>query len=207
MRTVVAYGAGAAAVCVLGRHCAGYADAWCDHLALWGHTVAVQDGRPSWLRGGDGRPSWLRGGATTHALSQYGHGLLSGGRVAEAIPVLERQFAMCQEELGSAWPSAGTFGSTSLYLSLAYRLLGDNERSIAKADQGLRLFFCANGDYDKAEVEVGRILAARALAMLSSDEDAAVEQMGKALALVSNADPFTLALARQLNDHLASRGL
>ena len=212
LRRVLACAAAIAAVGGLSRQCSWYADVWCDGARLWAHAVAVQDGRPA----------WLRGGATTHALAEYGMQLSWAGRNAEAVAVLERQIAMCEAELDSkTWPTAGRVSVAGFApLSIVYRILGDMQRSIAVADRGLAIIqrhrgtdrgagsgALSSADLQMASREAARCLAARALAVFTHEPEKGIAQMKSALALVANSDSVVLALAQQLNDYLAKHGL
>ena len=185
------------------RQCHWYIGVWSNGVALWGHAIKVQSGRPE----------WLRGGPSTHALTEYGLQLSWAGRNREAASALERALTQSEADLAStSWPTAGRL-SVDAYapLTIVYRLLGEVPRAIATADRGLdliRLSSTSGGEPragDKTAREAARCIAARALALYLDNPAGGIEQMKLALRMSGGIDSVVLALAKQLEDHLTAQ--
>ena len=88
-------------------------------------------------------------------------------------------------------------------------MLGAREKAIRVADRGIAIIERAvarGGDRTDAGREASRCVAARALAVFSGgDEGAGLEQMRTAVGMSAGRDAVVMALARQLEEHLAAR--
>ena len=184
-----------------GQQCAWYTDVWTNGEALWGHAVSVHETRPV----------WLRGAVSTHALAEYGLQLSWAGKNEEAKRVLERQMALAEADSRvDAWPLRNRLAFTAYApLALVHRMLGDPDAAIGVADRGLDIIkhaLARGADSSEANREAARCVAARALAVYVRDARAGIDQMNRAVEMCGGADAVVMALASQLEAHLARGG-